>query len=67
MEFERPAGAEEADPFGLNQFMSEVKSGQGRKGALDGIGRSGGMAAGAGGGTGDGGSGRRMNFKRGDA
>lgn len=54
---------EEADPFGLDQFLSEVRGG--KKGALDGIGRSGAMAAGAGGGMYDqatGGSGRRRDF-----
>ena len=55
---------DEADPFGLDQFLSDVR--QGRKaGPLDGIGKGGGMAA-AGGGTGGsyegGGSGRRMDF-----
>ncbi|GBF94046.1 hypothetical protein Rsub_07314 [Raphidocelis subcapitata] len=64
------APAPEADPFGLDQFLSEVgggKGGGGKRGkALDGIGQRGGMAAGAGGGAADGGGGggggRRMDF-----
>lgn len=64
VEFER--NAPEADPFGLDQFMSEMKTGSKRSGKpLDGIGKGGGMAASAGGGTGDGSSGRRMDFTKG--
>lgn len=63
VEFER----EEADPFGLDQFLTEVKAG--KKRALDGIGGSGHMKAsggGAGGGYSDhGSSGRRMDFQSG--
>eukprot|EP00798_Chlamydomonas_sp_ICE-L_P005032 gene5032-34819_t len=60
VEFERPP--EEADPFGLDQFLSE------KKGALDGIGASGGMKASGGGASGydelsGGGSGRKMQFQ----
>lgn len=58
---------EEADPFGLDQFLSEVKGGK-KKGALDGIGQGGGMRA-AGGGASfseDAGSlGRKMQFTSG--
>ncbi|GLC33946.1 hypothetical protein PLESTB_000821300 [Pleodorina starrii] len=77
LEFERQAAAaaEEADPFGLDQFLSEVKGGGrergGRKGnALDAIGQRGGMAAAGGGasfedaGAGAG-MGRRMQFTSG--
>ncbi|KIY92842.1 hypothetical protein MNEG_15122 [Monoraphidium neglectum] len=60
------APAAEADPFGLDQFLTEVGKGGGSKrgNALDGIGKRGGMAAGAGGGGdgGGGGGGRRMDF-----
>jgi SNW domain-containing protein 1 len=50
----------EADPFGLDAFMSDVSRG---KKPLDGIGQRGGMAAGAGGGGYEGGGGsRRMQF-----
>lgn len=66
VEFERQA--EEADPFGLDQFLSDVKKG-GKKNALDGIGSSGGMRAAGGGSSLDdqyaGGSGRRMQFTSG--
>jgi SNW domain-containing protein 1 len=67
------APAAEVDPFGLDQFLSEVgKGGGGKKGnALDAIGQRGGMAAGAGGGAGDGGGGggggRRMDFVSGSS
>jgi SNW domain-containing protein 1 len=60
---------EEADPFGLDAFLSDVRAGK-RKGPLDGIGKGGGMAA-AGGGAGKmedyagAGSGRRMDFTAG--
>ena len=75
VEFERQpvAAAEEADPFGLDQFMSEVrgdKRGRGADGARGKVGTSGGMRA-AGGGAGGydelsaGGSGRKMNFTSG--
>ncbi len=77
LEFERKqaAAAEEADPFGLDQFLSEVKGGGrdrgGRKGnALDAIGQRGGMSAAGGGasledaGAGAG-MGRRMQFTSG--
>ncbi|GIL60468.1 hypothetical protein Vafri_15027 [Volvox africanus] len=76
LEFERQAAAaEEADPFGLDQFLSEVKGGGrergGRKGnALDAIGQRGGMSAAGGGasfeeaGAGAG-MGRRMQFTSG--
>jgi SNW domain-containing protein 1 len=55
-------GGQEADPFGLEQFMEKVD--RGRR-PLDGIGTRGGMAAGGGGGGGSyegGGSSRRMEF-----
>ncbi|KAK9856852.1 hypothetical protein WJX84_003035 [Apatococcus fuscideae] len=61
----------EADPFGLDQFMSHVKSGKRKAGALDGIGQGGALRAGGGGGSYDdyaGGSSRsRMEFSRGQA
>ena len=61
----------EADPFGLDQFMSNVKSGKRKAGALDGIGQGGALRAGGGGGSYDdyaGGSSRsRMEFSRGQA
>eukprot|EP00899_Mesostigma_viride_P018876 jgi/Mesvir1/26990/Mv20701-RA.1 len=65
VEFEKDA--EEADPFGLDQFLTEVKTG---KKAMDKIGGGGTMkhAAGGGGGYGDydGGSGRsHVDFERG--
>ncbi len=62
------APAAEADPFGLDQFLSEVGKGGSKKGgALDGVGQRGGMAAGGGGGGGGeeggcGGGSRRMDF-----
>jgi SNW domain-containing protein 1 len=59
--FEQDAAGEAADPFGLGTFLSDVKGGKKKGGALDGIGKSGGMAA-AGGGGGGGGSGRRREF-----
>lgn len=62
---EYEAAAQEADPFGLEQFMQNVD--RGRK-PLDGIGSRGGMAAGAAGGGGGGeagGGGRRMQFTSG--
>ncbi|GLI60411.1 hypothetical protein VaNZ11_002562 [Volvox africanus] len=76
LEFERQAAAaEEADPFGLDQFLSEVKGGGrergGRKGnALDAIGQRGGMSAAGGGASFDeagagAGMGRRMQFTTG--
>ncbi len=58
----------EADPFGLDAFLSDVR--EGRKKPLDNIGKGGGMSA-AGGGAGKkedyegGGSGRRMDFTKG--
>ncbi|GAB4821948.1 hypothetical protein N2152v2_008994 [Parachlorella kessleri] len=55
---------EEADPFGLDQFLSDVRAGK-KRGALDNIGKSGGMRAAGGGSSYDqdaGGSGRRMDF-----
>ncbi|GFR53009.1 hypothetical protein Agub_g15700 [Astrephomene gubernaculifera] len=75
LEFERQA-AEEADPFGLDQFLSEVRGGGrdrggGRKGnALEAIGQRGGMAAAGGGASLDdagagAGMGRRMQFTSG--
>ncbi len=82
VEFERqpqaPQQQEEADPFGLDQFLSEVRADKrkgGSKGgdggnSLSGVGDRGGMrAAGGGGSTYDdlaaGGSGRRMQFTSG--
>lgn len=62
---EYESAGQEADPFGLEQFMEKVD--RGRR-PLDGIGQRGGMAAGAGGGGyegGSGGSGRRMEFTSG--
>lgn len=60
---EYEAKGQEADPFGLDQFMQNVD--KGRK-PLDGIGQRGGMAAGAGGGGYEGGgSSRRMEFTSG--
>jgi len=60
VEFEQEA---EADPFGLDEFLSEAKRGK----ALDGIGESGGMGASAGGSM-DGGSGRSsLAFQKGGA
>jgi SNW domain-containing protein 1 len=51
------------------QFISTVN--KGKKGALDGIGRGGGLAAGGGGGSYEdyagGGSGRRVDYQRGRA
>jgi len=77
VEFERggPPGGDEADPFGLDAFLSDVKKGAGKGGArgsaLDGIGAAGHMSAGAGGSSLDaqaaGGSGRRMEFRQGRA
>jgi SNW domain-containing protein 1 len=68
VQFERDPA--EADPFGLDAFLSDVKAGKKReRGPLDGVGRGGGMAAAAGGagrGAEDyagGGSGRRMDFR----
>lgn len=53
----------EADPFGLDQFLSEAKKGK----ALDKIGEGSGMSAAAGGSMGGEGSGRsRLNFQRGE-
>ncbi|KAG2430720.1 hypothetical protein HYH02_013562 [Chlamydomonas schloesseri] len=75
LEFERQQ-AEEADPFGLDQFLSEVKGGGrdrggGKGNALDAIGRRGGMSAAGGGASLDdlagagAGAGRRMQFTSG--
>lgn len=64
VEFEKEV-AEEADPFGLDQFLTEVKGG---KKPLDNIGSGGTMRAGGGSSTREGyeGSGRsRIGFKRG--
>jgi SNW domain-containing protein 1 len=66
VQFERDA-VEEADPFGLDAFLTDVKAGR-KKGALEDIGKAGSMRAAAGGGSYDqatGGSGRRMDFQRG--
>ncbi|PSC71438.1 SNW SKI-interacting [Micractinium conductrix] len=55
---------DEADPFGLDAFLSDVRAGK-KKGALDDIGKGGGMRAGGGGSSYDqheGGSGRRRDF-----
>ncbi|KAK6925085.1 SKI-interacting protein SKIP, SNW domain [Dillenia turbinata] len=64
VEFDKEA--EEADPFGLDQFLTEVKKG---KKAMDKVGSSGTMRASGGASTRDGydgGSGRtRINFERG--
>ena len=55
MEFE--AEDNEADPFGLDEFLDEAKKGKGKP--LDGIGAGSGMAAATGGSmSGEGGSGR---------
>lgn len=64
VEFERKEV--EADPFGLDAFLSEVKTGR-KKNTLDSIGQGGHMrAAGGGGGSyEDGGMGRRVHFQRG--
>ena len=52
---------DEADPFGLDELLSEAKQG---RGTLDRIGEGSGMGAAAGGGMGD--SGRsRINFESG--
>ena len=59
VEFE--ADADEADPFGLDQFLSEAKRGK----ALDKIGEGSGMAAAAGGASGRGDSSRSIGFARG--
>jgi SNW domain-containing protein 1 len=63
VQFEKEA--EEADPFGLDAFLSDVRGGK-KKGALDDIGKRGGMGAGGGGGSYEdqhaGGSGRRREF-----
>ena len=55
----------QADPFGLDEFLSEAKRGK----ALDGIGEgSGGMGASAGGSMDAGGSGRSsLQFRKGGA
>lgn len=55
---------QEADPFGLDAFLSDVRGGK-KKGALDDIGKGGGMRAAGGGSSYDqseGGSGRRRDF-----
>jgi len=61
VEFE--AEGDEADPFGLDQFLSEAQKGK----ALDGIGSGSGMAAATGGSiSGEGGSGRsKIGFEKG--
>lgn len=62
VQFEREG--EEADPFGLDAFLSDVRAGR-KKGALDDIGKGGGMRAAGGGSSYDqaeGGSGRRREF-----
>lgn len=62
---------QEADPFGLDAFLSDVREGK-RKKPLEGIGKSGGMAAGGGGAgryddyAGGSGGGRKMEFRSGD-
>jgi SNW domain-containing protein 1 len=61
-QFEREA--EEADPFGLDAFLSDVRQGK-KRGALDDVGKGGGMRAAGGGSSYDqseGGSGRRREF-----
>ena len=73
VEFERQP-VEEADPFGLDQFLNEARADKRQKGgdgnALGKVGSKGGMRA-AGGGAGSyddlsaGGSGRKMNFTSG--
>jgi len=62
VEFEKDASKEEADPFGLDQFLTDAKKG---KKAMDGVqGRRGGMDAAGGGGDG-GSSGRdRLEFNK---
>uniref|UniRef100_A0A2P2IZT0 Uncharacterized protein MANES_03G025400 n=1 Tax=Rhizophora mucronata TaxID=61149 RepID=A0A2P2IZT0_RHIMU len=61
VEFEKVA--EEADPFGLDRFLTEVKKG---KKAVDNIGTGGTMKASAGSSMNEGGSGRtRIGFERG--
>ena len=61
VEFE--SDEKEADPFGLDAFLTDVRKG---KDAVDKIGRGGTMAAGAGGQIDElGGGGRRMNFTSG--
>ena len=66
VQFERDAA--EADPFGLDRHITDVRAGK-RKNALDGIGGGGQMAAGGGGGRYEdyaGGSSRsRVDFNRG--
>lgn len=73
LQFEKDPADVEADPFGLDAFLSDVH--EGRRRPLDKIGKNGGMAA-AGGGRAGGyddhasgsgrGSGRRMEFTSGD-
>ncbi|KAF5832739.1 GAMYB-binding protein [Dunaliella salina] len=68
VEYERQADAE-ADPFGLDVFLGEMKQGKTGRNALDTVGGSGHMKA-AGGGSNlsdqmQGGSGRRMQFTSG--
>jgi len=62
VEFEQESAA---DPFGLDEFLTEAKRGK----ALDSLGAgSGGMGAAGGGGSADGGSGRSaLSFRRGEA
>lgn len=49
VQFERDPA--EADPFGLDQFLTEVNKGGKRPGPLDGIGGGGALRAGGGGGS----------------
>mmetsp|Transcript_14857 Transcript_14857/g.44890 ORF Transcript_14857/g.44890 Transcript_14857/m.44890 type:complete len:605 (+) Transcript_14857:242-2056(+) len=58
VQFERDAPEE--DPFGLNSFISDAGK---KKGALDGIGRGGGMAAGGGGSGADFSNRSRVDFQ----
>ena len=55
VEFEKQSDREEADPFGLDQFLSEAKKG---KKAMDSVNKSGGMNAASGGGDGGSAGGR---------
>lgn len=60
VEFEK--GAEEADPFGLDEFLTDVRKG---RDALDGIGSKGQMIGSSGGGGDYSSSGRKMHFTSG--
>ncbi|KAI3435958.1 hypothetical protein D9Q98_002016 [Chlorella vulgaris] len=63
VQFEKDA--DEADPFGLDAFLSDVRTGKKKGGALDEVGRGGGMRAAGGGSSYDqyaGGSGRKREF-----